>query len=82
MLPPVLYSLILSSLKNRLAIKIEKTIQGINETNDKTNPSIPAVDGIIINTPAINPHIAVVLLNVSSISITLEAIINVNALSI
>jgi len=70
----------LSSLKNRLAIKIEKIVQGINDTNDKIKPSIPAVDGIIISPPAIKPQIAVALLNVLSISITLEAIINVNAL--
>jgi hypothetical protein len=37
---------------------IENTIQGINDINEKNNPIVPAVEGIIINKPAINPHIA------------------------
>lgn len=42
-----------------LPIRTEKTIQGISDSNEKINPNVPAVDGINIKIPAINPHVAV-----------------------
>ena len=56
--------------KKRLAMRIEKTYQGMSETREKTKPIDPAVDGTIISNPAIRPMIAVVFLKIKLFSIT------------
>lgn len=49
---------------------IENTIQGINETKENINPIVPAVDGISIKIPAINPQIAANFPNSFDLNIT------------
>ena len=36
-----------------------KTYHGINDSNEKIKPIVPAVEGIIINIAANNPQVAV-----------------------
>lgn len=48
--------------KNTFAYFIVNIYQGINDNNENTIPTIPAVEGTVINTAAIRPKIAVDLL--------------------
>lgn len=58
----------------------ENTIQGINDINEKIKPIVPAVEGIIINIPAINPHTAAAFPNSTDLNIVLAIIISAMAL--
>ena len=60
--------------KNRRAIRMAKTAHGTNESKEKTSPIVPAVDGIVINTPATSPETAVIRLKFVLPSITIEGV--------
>lgn len=60
----------LLNTRSFLAIRTEKTTQGISDKREKTSPIVPAVEGIIIKTPDASPHIEVVLLKMSDLNMT------------
>jgi len=71
----------LAICSNLLPIKIEKTVHGISDIKEKTNPKVPAVEGIVIKIPAINPQVAKDLLKPADLYMVTDIISSVMALN-